>query len=511
MTPLKKFYLTSQAPVYLALVLWAISTAAPAFSSDGPIDKDSAAWWDIVTHLSSDQMEGRDTGTGGHERAARWVAQRLAAAGLTPLGEGQSWFQRVPLHEVAITDATLLGVNGELRFLDHFTAAPNPGLPHRLSTTMAYRGYCAAEVLGNVKDKLVICHGTRRVGLPARAEREAAVRAAGAAGIATIADPGFELEPPRWPYAYARSVYRRGSQPKSDSFVRLTLNADALDRLIDADNRTLIAKGASGEPLPTFDGGPATLTFRISTAQYSSPNVIGLLPGNNPAMAKQAIVLGAHLDGYGFGRAIGGDAIYNGTLDDAAYVALIVHLMELRAEAGYERPIVVAFWTGEEKGLRGSRWFIDHPTIPLDHVAANINLDQLRPIFPLELMTVHARNDTTLGIDASEVAAAHGIRVQDDPEPARNLLRRTDHWPFLGAGIPAINFVFGFEPGSASEKIYREWYRTGYHKPQDDIEQLMDWQAAADFNQFFYDLVERVASQEAAPAWIEESDLRPKP
>jgi len=248
--------------------------------------------------------------------------------------------------------------------------------------------------------------------------------------------------------------------------------------------------------------------FALRTAQFSSPNVVGLLPGTDPALADQAIVLGAHLDGYGFGQAVDGDPIYNGTLDNAAYVALIVHLMEMRASEGYARPVIVALWTGEEKGVHGSEWFVEHPTIPLKQIAANINLDQLRPIFPLELMTVHARTDTTLGADATAIATARGIRVQDDPEPERNLLRRSDHWSFLQAGIPAINFVFGYEPGSRSEEIYRQWYRTGYHRPQDDVAQLMDWQAAADFNGFFYALVDRVANQSEAPAWQAGSKLR---
>jgi hypothetical protein len=475
----------------------------------GPVDEDSKIWWSLVSELSSDNMEGRDTGSPGHERAARLVAQRLAAAGLSPLGENGSWFQRIPFEEISVTDATLRGKGGDLVFLDHFTVSPNTGLPSILKAPIAYRGYCAPDVLENVAGKLVICHDTKRSGLPTRAEREASVREAGAAGVANIADPGFSVEPPRWPYAYARLVKRLGELPTPDPFVELTLNADTLNLLLGRDTEDLVALGAAGQPLPVFDSGTAELSFVTRTARYSSPNVIGLLPGTNPALAKQAIVLGAHLDGYGFGRAVDGDAIYNGTLDDAAYVALIVHLMEQRAGRGYERPVVVAIWTGEEKGLHGSRWFIDHPTIPLEKIAANINLDQLRPIFPLEVMTVHALTDTTLGTDATVIAQSQKIRVQDDPEPERNLLRRTDHWPFLSAGIPAINFVFGFEPGSRSEKIYRQWYQTGYHRPQDDIDQLIDWQAAADFNNFFYALVARVANQEGAPAWLEGSELRP--
>lgn len=477
-------------------------------TDEGPIDEDSRAWWSLVSILSADDMEGRDTGSLGHERAARLVAERLDGAGLEPLGDDGTWFQRIPFEEVAVPYATFEGSGGSLAFLDQFTVAPNRGLPARLSAPIAYRGYCAAETLGDVADKLVICHDTRREGLPSRAEREAAVRAAGAVGMASIADPGFVIEPPRWPRAYARSVYRRGEGPEGEPFVRLYVNADGLDLLVGRETTQLIEDGAAGRPLPNFESGIAQLSFTISTAQYSSPNVIGMLPGKDPALADQAIVLGAHLDGYGFGRSVNGDVIYNGTLDDAAYVALIVHLMETLAGEGYARPIIVAIWTGEEKGLHGSRWFIDHPTIPLQRIAANINLDQLRPIFPLEVLTLHARTDTSLGADATAIAEARGIRVQDDPEPERNLLRRTDHWPFLNAGIPAINFVFGYETGSRSEEIYRDWYRTGYHTPQDDVDQLIDWQAASDFNQFFYALVDRVANQPRVPAWMEDSELR---
>jgi len=238
--------------------------------------------------------------------------------------------------------------------------------------------------------------------------------------------------------------------------------------------------------------------------------VLGLLPGSDPKLADEAIVLSAHLDGYGYGEPVKGDRLYNGTLDDAAYVALLIRLAERRHGQPYRRPILFAAFTGEEKGLLGSRWYVAHPTVPLSHTAADINLDQLRPIFPLKLLTVHALNDTSLGDDARAVANGLGIQVQVDPEPERNLIRRTDHWPFMQGGIPATNFVFGFRPGSKSEQIYRQWYRTGYHKPQDDLNQLMDFKAAADFNRFFYELVERVADKQTAPRWKPGSALGPR-
>ena len=111
------------------------------------------------------------------------------------------------------------------------------------------------------------------------------------------------------------------------------------------------------------------------------------------------------------------------------------------------------------------------------------------------------RADTTLGDDVRAVTACLGIATQRDPEPERNLLRRADQWPFLEAGIPATAFAFGYRPGSESERIYRQWYRTGYRRPQDDPNQRIDWKAATDFNRFSSLLVTRVADQKAVPTW----------
>ena len=104
-----------------------------------------------------------------------------------------------------------------------------------------------------------------------------------------------------------------------------------------------------------------------------------------------------------------------------------------------------------------------------------------------------------------------GIAVQHDPEPERDLLQRTDHWPFIEAGIPAIELrvrLCARQP--RARRSTANGIVTGYHKPQDDLDQPMDWQAAADFNRFFYALVERTANQRQAPAWLTGSTLAPK-
>jgi hypothetical protein len=492
-----------------ALAALLLVGAAPA----PKLDPDTAAWWATTAQLSNDAMEGRDTGSPAYLRAAELVAAKFRAAGLNPAGEKGSWFQHVPMHEIRIDRATIRVGKRPLVFLHDLTVSPNEATPAHVSAPLAYGGYCGADSLGNVRGRIVICHGTHQPGLPSAADREQAVHAAGAVGILTIADPGFTVEPPRWPYAYARTVTLATDKAKPDPFLRMTLNAASLGKLLAGSGKNaaaLIAAGSAGKPLPSFEvANRLSADFQVRQRDIESSNVLGYLPGSDPKLSDQVVVLSAHLDGYGHGEPVRGDRIYNGTLDDAAYVALLIRLAERRQGHPFRRPILLAAFTGEEKGLLGSHWYVAHPTLPLRRTAADINLDQLRPIFPLKLLTVHGLNDTSLGDDARAVANDLGIEVQVDPEPERNLIRRTDHWPFMQAGIPATNFVFGFRPGSRSEQIYRQWYRRGYHKPQDDLKQPMDFKAAADFNRFFYKLVERVADAPAAPSWKPGSKLHP--
>ena len=166
-----------------------------------------------------------------------------------------------------------------------------------------------------------------------------------------------------------------------------------------------------------------------------------------------------------------------------------------------KRSLLFCVVTGEEKGLLGSRYFAAHPTVPKQHLVADLNLDQLRPIFPLKTLTVLALHESSLGLAVQSVGSRFGIRVQEDPEPERNLLRRSDHFSFMQIGVPAVNFVFGYQKGSPEEKIYRTWYAERYHGPTDELQQLWNPQGAAKFNRFHAALVSAVADQPNRPRW----------
>jgi Zn-dependent M28 family amino/carboxypeptidase len=241
-----------------------------------------------------------------------------------------------------------------------------------------------------------------------------------------------------------------------------------------------------------------------------SDNVLALLPGTDPKLKDEIVLVSAHLDGYGYGEPVEGDALYNGAFDDAAYVATLVRLAEQQAGKRFRRSVLFAVYTGEEKGLLGSNWYSTHLTVPKEKLAAVINLDQLRPLFPLKIMTMHAISDTTLATNVKRVAAGMGIEIRPDLEPERNLNQRTDHFPFLRMGVPATNFVFGFDPGTEAERRYREWYQVRYHRPQDDMGQPLDWGAARDMNAFFYSLVADVANDDVRPSFLPGSQWAPK-
>ena len=445
-----------------------------------------------------------------------------AAAGLTPAGDHGSWFQSVPLHEVRVeTRGTDMGVvrsdgsRAPLKFLHDYTVRPTGALPATFDASLVFRGYCGAKEMGDVRGKAVICFGARRNGLPSGAERLKAAADGGAAALINVDDTGFTLEPARWPAAYGRSVTIRDTpEPAAPTLPVISLSAAAFSTVIanaGQDAARILADGAAKHPLAAFDI-PARMSarFTISKRDYTSDNVLGILPGTDPSLKPQVVVISAHLDGYGYGVTVIGQGLYHGTFDDAAYVATLVRFADRHHGKGLKRNDLIAAFTGEEKGLLGSTWFVRHPTVPRENLVADINLDQLRPLFPLKILTIEGLNETSLADTAASIARSRGVEPRRDSEPERNLLHRADNWPFLESGVPSVGFVFGYDPGTKSEQIYRGWYKDRYHRPLDSLATPFDPIAARDFNRFFYVLTETVADAPDKPQWLATAAVKPK-
>ncbi len=156
--------MTRRLPLLAAALLLG-SAAVPPPS----IDPDTAAWWRTTAFLSSDAMEGRDTGSPAFERAAKYVAQRFAHAGLKPAGDGGSWFQRVNLTEVRVDKAGTAfriargdGNSEPLAFLHQITIRPTDALARSLDAPLVFRGYCSRAEMRDVRGKIAVCFNIRR-------------------------------------------------------------------------------------------------------------------------------------------------------------------------------------------------------------------------------------------------------------------------------------------------------------------------------------------------------------
>jgi Zn-dependent M28 family amino/carboxypeptidase len=161
--------------------------------------------------------------------------------------------------------------------------------------------------------------------------------------------------------------------------------------------------------------------------------------------------------------------------------------------------------TAEEKGLLGSKYFAAHPTVPFPSIVADINLDMFLPLYPLHVIEVQGLTESSLGETVREAAKAQGVDVQTDREPEQNRFIRSDQYSFIRRGIPSLAFKFGYENGSPEEQIRRAWVRDVYHKPNDDVKQPVDADAAAKFDRVILGLLERVADDQRRPAWNDDS------
>ena len=479
-------------------------------------------WWGHVQALANDGMEGRDTGSPGYTRAAQYVTKQFASLHLEPAGD-KGYNQTVPLRKLRFHDdrssaelATRTGVK-KLRWLEQIAVPANAALPASIEAPLVFVGSPAYASQVDVKGKIVVQLNPRRV---VKDAKDPVLRKLpeGAIGILGI-DRVDSLEAPRWPVAYSEAVTIRDEAPAqatAPASLLLRFNPEHAEALFEGSGHTykeLRAGEAEEKALASFDL-PATLRLKLvfESTEVASDNLLAMLPGEDPQLRNEVIVLSAHLDGYGVGSAWKTDSVYNGCFDDAAYVATLIETAEkLRtARVKLRRSVLFAVFTGEEKGLLGSRYFTRHLTLPRERLVANINLDQLRPLFPLKVLAMVGMQDSTLGETARRVAGPLGLRIEADNEPWRNLIRRADNWNFMQIGVPAAGFVLAPESGTQDAEIYREWYRLRYHTPLDDLKQPWDPGAAAKFHEFFLTLVETLSNSSERPQWSPQSPYAPK-
>ena len=266
----------------------------------------------------------------------------------------------------------------------------------------------------------------------------------------------------------------------------------------------------AGKPLPAFDLKETIhATTVVEHAQgIDTQNVVGLLEGSDPKLKKEYLVISAHLDHLGVGRAVNGDDIYNGAMDNASGVASVIECAKILSKGTHpKRSILFIALTGEEMGELGSAYFAAKPTVPKSQIVADLNMDMYLPLFPLRYIEVQGLGESTLGNDARAIGQLNDVEVQFEKQPEENRFIRSDQVNFVANNIPALAFKFGWTPDSPEMKTFNDWVKTRYHQPSDDLQQPVDKVAAAQFTSMLAQLATRVANAPTKPEWYPESSF----
>jgi Peptidase family M28 len=350
------------------------------------------------------------------------------------------------------------------------------------------------------------------------AERYKTLREAGVVGIVAIPNPAsMDIPWGRMTLARTRPSMTL-ADPELDETRGMSLavvfnpvQAEKLFRDSGHSFAELAALAKDRKPLPRF---PLTARIqaraKIIRKDVESANVVAKLPGGDPKLKDEYVVLSSHMDHLGIGEPINGDSLYNGAMDNASGCALNLDIANAlqRTHAKLSRSVLFVFVTAEEKGLLGSKYFASNPTVPKDSMVADINTDMFLPIFPLKILTVYGLAESNLGDTVQQVAQSDGVEVQPDPEPLRNIFIRSDQYSFIRQGIPSIAMKVGFTSGSPDAEMARKWLTERYHAPSDDLNQPVDLIAAGKFEDIVLGLAVRVANDPHRPEWKGDSFFR---
>ena len=513
------------------LLVAGVATLAAQRPGTAEIDR----WWAHIAYLSDDAMQGRQTGSPEHHRAAEYVAAQFKKIGLRP-GAGAGYLQPVPfVSRKVIEDKSRLalvrdGAEQPITFGEQ--AMLNMRIDHAPSTeaplVFVGNGLVVPEAKHDdlagmdLKGKIVVLLTGFPSSIPGplgahyQSVRGPSLRAAGAIGAINIQNPigqdiPWERQMPTR-FLPQMAIGDPAFDEAAGQRLSVTFNPAHAEMLFTGSGHTfaeVMALAKAGKPLPRFAlKGSVRAVVAVERTPITSENVVGILPGTDPKLKDEYLVVTAHLDHLGT-DSTQGDNIYNGTMDNASGIATLIETAAAAAATkGFKRSIAFVAVTAEEKGLLGSRYYAVKPTVPARNIVANLNTDMFLPLFPLKSIVAQGLEESDLAADLRAVTASLGLQALTDPEPERNAFTRSDQYSFIRSGIPALSLKVGFIKDSPEHEMVRKWRTERYHSPRDDLSQPVDKQAAVEFNRVYMRLLEAVANRPTRPAWNKDSFFR---
>jgi hypothetical protein len=460
---------------------------------------------DYLTFVASDEMEGRDTPSRGLDTTAKYIASQLSRWGIKPAGDNGSYFQRIALRREKIDPVgTRVELNGQsFSYGDDFIT--NNVVAANITGPLVYVSHGWVIKSKNidalkdidVKDKIAVLVDN---GFPKDVTRQdltgkqgedwdfpvPLLRKRGAKAIVII--PNFNTLA-NWQLRRQFSVERgnmvveRFQTDNSQNIPYIWPSPRMLNALFQGEKQAgtvLFNRATANDPVESFDFKPGktfSLTLSLKTEAASTQNVVAVLEGSDPMLKGEYVAIGAHYDHVGIGNPVNGDAIFNGADDDGSGTVAVLAMAEAFARGPRPKRSILFIWhAGEEKGLWGSRYFTDYPTVPLNQIVADLNIDMIgrtktendkpanQPLpKPGEIFLIGPKMMSTELMEISETVNKSYLNLRfdyryDDIKHPENFFFRSDHYNYARKGIPII--------------FYMDGSHEDYHRPSDTADKI---------------------------------------
>lgn len=520
---MRRFLLATAA---VSLLLSAAAAAQPSEPSFTP-----ERFRAHVAFLADDRLEGRDAGTRGFDIGALYVASQFESLGLKPAGD-DGWYQKVPFAQFTVDGpATAVSVGGR-RFPHGEGVVVSPAAEagtQTIDAPVVFAGYgIDAPETGiedykglDVRGKIVAVLGGYPKDLPSdvgahlNSEKRRMAEQNGAIGIITVRTNAETKNRP-----WARVVARAGEpmltwigkdgaaySPAPGVRFRATFDSAAAEALF-AGARTPLRKvlveadRAGGRPKGFALKQSVRFEQSNTRSETVSENVVAMLPGSDPVLAGETVLLMAHLDHLGI-HGDGQDKINNGAMDNATGVATMLEVARAMRQSGVrpKRSILFAAVTAEEDGLLGAQYLANNPVAP--KMVGVVNLDMPVLLYDFQDVIAFGAEHSTMGPIVASAAGKMGVALSPDPLPQEGLFTRSDHYRFVQKGVPSVFLMTGFANGGKEK--FTGFLANTYHGPKDDLQQPIDWQAGAKFARINYLIAREIADSPQAPRWYADS------
>ena len=493
-----------------------------------------------MSFLADDLLEGRGTGTHGYQLAALYIRTQFEQMGLKPAGDNGTCLQKVPLRKIElIRDQSSLKLNygGSEKTLamdQDFLMRGDP--VHSDTTAQArlvfvgygvtapdfnYDDYAGTDVRGKI---VVAFYGAppRLPTAPGAHYSSSDIKLANAAArgaIGFLAIWGGKQEQ-RTPFLSLTRFFRQPSMRWLDArgnpndaqsriqgyaWVSTAAIAPVFER---AGHPWKGVQAAALESKPQAFDLAATASIHIVSrhSEMQSSNIAAVLPGSDPKLKDDYVVYTAHADHLGIGDPVNGDNIYNGAADNASGTAALLEIARAFASmpTAPRRSLLFLAVTGEEEGLLGSDYYAHYPTLPMSSIVANVNMDEISVLYDFRDIVALGGEHSSLGAIVEDVAHHMGLEISPDPTPEEVSFIRSDQYSFVKQGVPAIYVGEGqktVDPKINGANLADTWEATRYHTPSDDMNQPLDFTAAAKCTRVNLAIGYEVAQANDRPHW----------